>query len=193
EYGRFEGVLTEDIVPRPDGPYGVSKLAGTRLLVEACRTTGIRGLTARLSCVYGPGEPPGRLLPALMDAARTGTSIPLTPGDQRRASTCVEAGAGGLLGLGAARPLGGEPVNLSRGPLVSVRAFIEIAAAVLGMPVTALDFGALPAPTDEMACRAVDLSRLRDLTGWAPETSVADGIGRTVDIERRSDPAARPR
>jgi nucleoside-diphosphate-sugar epimerase len=73
--------------------------------------------------------------------------------------------------------------------------FAEIAAAVLGMSATALDFGVLPVRPDEVAYRSVDVSRLRALTGWTPATSVREGIRRTVELEleRRSDWAGRPR
>jgi nucleoside-diphosphate-sugar epimerase len=155
----------------------------------------MRGVTARLFSVYGPGDASGRLLPAIVEAAHAGTSVRLTPGDQRRDFTYVEDVAEGLLRLGAARPLGGDPVNLSTGSLVSVRVFAEIAAAVLGMSATALDFGVLPVRPDEVAYRSVDVSRLRALTGWTPATSVREGIRRTVELEleRRSDWAGRPR
>ena len=70
EYGSLGGDLPEDAQPRPSTLYGKSKLLGTQYLAECCRNTALRGMTARLFTVYGPGEHRGRLLPSLLETAR---------------------------------------------------------------------------------------------------------------------------
>ena len=71
EYGTAAGDLREDIAPDPTTMYGRTKLAGTRSISTAVDAGQVRGVTARLFTVYGPGERSGRLLPSLLDAART--------------------------------------------------------------------------------------------------------------------------
>ena len=151
EYGEIGGDLREDGGTRPTTVYGKSKLQGTQLVAERCAALGLRGLTARLFTVYGPGEHAGRLLPSLIQASRTGEPLNLTAGTQRRDFTYVGDVADGLLRLGLAE--GVEPgvvVNLATGELVSVRDFIEGAAAVLKIPSANLRFGALPTRLEEM-------------------------------------------
>ncbi|NIP76477.1 MAG: NAD-dependent epimerase/dehydratase family protein, partial [Xanthomonadales bacterium] len=75
--------MAEDSVPNPTTLYGRSKLAGTLQFRRACQRTGLRGLTARLFTVYGPGEHPGRLLPSLIEAAETDEPLELTAGLQK--------------------------------------------------------------------------------------------------------------
>ena len=183
-YGTLGGNLSEDSIPHPTTPYGKSKLAGTRFLSACCQAYHTKGLTARLFTVYGPGEHRGRLLPSLLETAKTGKSLELTAGTQTRDFTYVEDVAEGLLRLGLSTAQPGEIVNLATGHLTSVRSFTETAAQVLGIPSGGLDFGALPTRTEEMEHAAVTVERLQRLTGWAPPTSIADGIRKSLEFEK---------
>ena len=109
EYGTAGGNLSEDSSPCPTTLYGRSKLAGTSLLLDRCQALRLKGLTARLFTVYGPGELQNRLLPSLVDTARTGRPLLLTAGNQKRDFTYVEDVAHGLLRL-----LGGHRDALAR-------------------------------------------------------------------------------
>jgi nucleoside-diphosphate-sugar epimerase len=183
EYGTLGNDLSEDAVPNPTTLYGKSKLAGTRSLACCCQARRIKGLTARLFSVYGPGEHRGRLLPALLETARTGKSLRLTAGKQERDFIYVEDVAEGLLRLGLVKAQPGEMVNLATGQLTSVRTFAETAAGVLQIPYDRLEFGSLPTRAEEMKHSPVTLERLRQLIAWVPPTGVAEGVGKTLDFE----------
>jgi UDP-glucose 4-epimerase len=180
EYGESEGDLREEGVARPTTLYGKSKLQGTQILAECCRTLGLRGLTARLFTVYGPGERAGRLLPVLIEASRTAQPVDLTEGTQRRDFTYVEDVAEGLLRLGLAAAEPGIVVNLATGRLLSVRTFVEAAAQVLGIPPAHLRFGVLPVRSEELRHDIISIDRLRGIVGWSPSTGIEEGIRRTV-------------
>lgn len=179
EYGTAGGHLPESSTCSPTTLYGRTKLEGTRLLAATCATLGLRGLTARLFTVFGPGEPEGRLLPSLIEAARRGQVLSLTSGTQRRDFTYVEDAAEGLVRLGAANVPPGWIVNLATGSLHSVRQFVEAAAAVLGIAPSRLHFGQLPVRPEEMRHLDVSIDRLRAATAWQPETPLAEGIRST--------------
>jgi UDP-glucose 4-epimerase len=186
EYGTAPGDLSEDSIPNPTTSYGQTKLSGTRQLALCCEEKGIKGVTARLFTVFGPGEHDGRLLPSLLEAAEMRSSVSLTSGIQERDFTYVEDVAEGLLRLGLtteAKP--GEVVNLATGRLTSVRNFAEKAAGILGIPEDKLDFGAKPTRTAEMKHAPVSIERLRHLTSWVPATTVAEGIGQTMRFLQR--------
>jgi UDP-glucose 4-epimerase len=186
EYGTAQGDLSESSVPNPTTSYGQSKLSGTKHLEQCCEENRLKGVTARLFTVFGPGEHDGRLLPALLEAANMQNSVFLTSGVQERDFTYVEDVAEGLLRLGLttdAKP--GEVVNLATGQLTSVRTFAQKAAGVLGIPDDRLGFGAKPTRTEEMKHAPVSIERLRQLTKWVPATTVEEGIGRTLRFLER--------
>lgn len=186
EYGDVTGPLTEETRPNPTTVYGRSKLRGTEMLAEACRHSGLRGITARLFMVYGAGEHESRLLPQLIRAASAVGDVHLTSGAQRRDFTYVEDAAEGLLRLGLVREQpAGAVVNLATGHLTRVKDVIETAAAQLGIDLERLRFGSLPTRQDEMTgLTGVSVWRLRSLTGWCPETTVEEGIKRTLRRQR---------
>jgi nucleoside-diphosphate-sugar epimerase len=188
EYGASEDVA-EETDPLPTDLYGRTKLAGTMALDEIRRTRGLPALTARLFTVFGPGEHPGRLMPAILRAACSETVVPLTEGHQTRDFTYVEDVAAGLLRLGCVPGADTGVVNLATGRLTTVREFIETSARLLQIPPERLDFGALPTRPEEMFHAPVPVGRLERLIRWLPETDVARGIERTVVRLRQIEPA----
>ncbi|WP_354642220.1 NAD-dependent epimerase/dehydratase family protein [Kitasatospora camelliae] len=68
EYGPVPpgGPVHESAEPRPSGPYGVSKLGGTELVLAS----GLDALVLRIFDVVGPGSPPASLFGRLADGLR---------------------------------------------------------------------------------------------------------------------------
>lgn len=183
EYGPVSGRISEETEPIPDTDYGRTKLAGSQAVFDAVRTAELPAAVVRLFTVYGPGEHEGRLLPSLLDAARTGGEVNLSSGEQPRDFTYVEDAVAGLLRAGL---IGTAPdrLNVATGRLTTVRRFAEEAAEILGIPAHRLRFGRVPQRTGEMFHGVVDTSRARRVLGWVPATSVGDGIRRTWQQER---------
>lgn len=186
EYGLSGGDLAEDSLPRPTTLYGKSKLAGTSALTDCCRRFELKGVTARLFSVYGPGESPQRLLPTLIHAARTETPIPLTAGLHKRDFVYIEDVAESLLRLGLTASKPCEVVNVATGVLSSIGTFAKTAAETLGISHDRLRFGSLPTRLEEMNHEPVNVERLRALTGWVPNTIIASGIRKTFQFRRSS-------
>jgi nucleoside-diphosphate-sugar epimerase len=179
EYGDAGGDLEEDGPAKPKTPYGRTKLEGTNA-VSSAEKSGLRGVTARLFTVYGPGEHAGRLLPALICASRRGEVLKLTAGMHTRDFTYVEDVAEGLLRVGAASAIAGGVANLATGRLTSVRTFAKIAARILGIPEANLNFGAIPTRAEEMSHNPVSIERFRRIAGVVPQTGIEEGIRRTL-------------
>jgi UDP-glucose 4-epimerase len=181
EYGRAAGSLNEDSVPEPTTLYGRSKLAGTNVLAGCCLNYGIKGVTARLFSIYGPGESPRRLLPSLIDAARTGEKIPLTDGLHKRDFVYVEDAADALMRLGLQGEIHGE-VNVATGVSTQVKDFVTTAAAILGISRESLRFGSLPTRPEEMCHEPVSIRRLLKATDWSPTIALREGIKKTASF-----------
>lgn len=192
EYGRLSTHLVEEERAVPMTLYGTSKLRGTDLVLQRAGALGLRSIVARLFTVYGPGEHHGRLLPALLDAAKREDELKLSSGTQRRDFTYVADVAEGLLRL-ALLPAAVAPepkiVNLATGTLASVRDFALLAARVLAIPPSRMHFGAMPTRPEEMEHLEVSIDRLRILTaGWTPQTTILEGVERTLAFVRERGP-----
>ena len=180
EYGTTGGVLAEDSPCAPTTVYGRTKLAGTEAIQRVVAETGLDAGVARLFTVYGPGEHPGRLLPSILGAARSGTPLLLSEGLQRRDFAYVEEVTEGMLRLAVSEVKPGEVVNLATGAMHSVRHFVEATAAILGLDAAMIRFGALPSRTDDMEHDGVSVARLRACTAWAPADDITEGVVRTL-------------
>jgi len=194
EYGAIGGNLYEGSTPNPAAVYGISKLAGSRALMQCSKSLGIRAITARLFTAYGPGdEHSGRLLPSLLRATDGDEPLPLTAGTQKRDFVYVEDVAEGFLRLGTAVAEPGDIVNLATGHLHTVRSFVECAAAIAGFPESRLRFGIVPLRREEMMQEQdVAVGRLEQLLGWLPRTTVEDGLRMTVEFLRSHRLATNP-
>lgn len=186
EYGST-AALHEDTEPKPETAYGTTKLAGTQAVMRVSAETGLAAVTARVFNVIGPGEAPHRLLPLLARTAQSGEAIELTSGLQRRDFCLVHDVAEALLRLGCAAPLGGDPVNVGSGRTITVRELVVAAAHQLQIDPELLRFGARPDRAQEVLNPRVSVERLRHLTGWLPQTSLAEAITRTFDFEQPGD------
>ncbi len=180
EYGATGGVLHEGSPTAATMLYGETKLAGTTALVERARASRTRAIVGRLFTVYGAGEHAGRLLPTILGAAASGADVPLSDGLQRRDFAYVEDVAEGLLRLALSSAEPGEIVNLATGVMQPVRKFVEVAAAVAGVPRERLHFGAVPTRPEEMSHTGVSVERLEELTGWRPPADLQAGVRRTL-------------
>lgn len=79
--GRLER-FTNSAVPRPQGPYGESKLDAERVLEAGCRRHGMQLTILRPPLVYGPGATGN--LHSLLKAIQRGIPLPFASIDNRR-------------------------------------------------------------------------------------------------------------
>ena len=77
EYAASPAPLTEQAALEPRGFFGATKAAGSLLLQAAAAERGVRAVVLRAFQVYGPGDHPTRLVPVVLEAARTGGAVAL--------------------------------------------------------------------------------------------------------------------
>lgn len=169
EYGAVAS-FDEASSAAPVSAYGRSKLLGTELLRREASLAGVAAVVARLFTVFGPGEREGRLFPTLLAAAATDEPIAFSSGEQLRDFALVWDVAEALVDL-ALLPkevaLAGQPpldtgiVNVASGRLHPVRAFIEAAAAALGIAKERLGFGQIPQMAEDVPMSPVPVARLK--------------------------------
>ena len=92
---KVEGILTEDVVPSPVGPYGESKIAAERYIIDKLETWNMKPETQTKSVyifrpcmIHGPGNKGN--LNLLYNVVKKGIPWPLGAFENRRTFTSVE-------------------------------------------------------------------------------------------------------
>jgi UDP-glucuronate 4-epimerase len=173
-YGDAESYPTrEDSEPRPIAPYGVTKLCVEHLAYAHGRTTGLDAVGIRFFTVYGPRQRPDMAFTPMLEALASGGTFRLFgDGSISRSFTYVaDAVAGTIAAL--ARGASGELYNIGGGEEASMADAIELAEEIAGRALAVERHG--EAAGDVRRTRA-DVSKAERALGWAPTTSLADGL-----------------
>jgi nucleoside-diphosphate-sugar epimerase len=183
EYGAVQpGIpVSEEAAARPAGLYGVTKLAGTRLVGTAA-AAGLDAVVLRVFNPVGPGAPvatlPGRLASELRQALAQGTDVRLGPLDAVRDFVDARDVADAVLAAVTAGALPHPVLNVGSGRAVPVRAMVSGLIAASGCPATVHEDAPGQPRSPDIPWQQADISRAGDDLGWRPcrdlATSLAD-------------------
>jgi UDP-glucose 4-epimerase len=183
--------LGEDLAPGPLDVYGYSKLFGESLVDLYHRQTGAACLIARLFNVYGPRETSPHLIPEIVDQLLAGArELQLGNLTSKRDYVHVEDVAralGGLARLPIAPQASPLRVNVGTGKERSAREIVELLGEIGGTTTAITQDPARVRPSDRPHLRA-DVSRLRELLGWAPDTDLRAGLRDLLQWTQQQSP-----
>ncbi len=154
----------------------MAKRAASAALWHWARETGVPCSELVVFRAYGPQEPAGRLLPALLDAVRTGGVVPLVDAETRRDMVYVDDVAESVLRVVDAAAYG-VPVNVGTGVASTVPEIVAAFERASGHQVRTVPGGRAARAYDVPHWRA-DTTRCRELLGWVPSTSLDEGMER---------------
>jgi UDP-glucose 4-epimerase len=166
---------TEDVLPRPESPYGIAKYCAEQYIGLYNRLHGTRHSVMRLANVYGPRQDPGGdagVIPIFCGAALANED-PTVYGDGTQTRDYVYVGdvvSAFLAAADADRP---GTWNVGTGVETSVLDLVRIIADVTGRPVRPR---LRPARPGELLRSVLDVSRAAQELGWRAATGLAAGI-----------------
>lgn len=174
---------TEDDLPRPHSPYGVTKLAAEHLCGLYAANWGLPTLSLRYFTVYGPRQRPDMAMHRLCEAVLTGRPFPLYgDGSQIRDFTYVDDVVSANLAAVGSPTAPGTVVNVAGGSSISVRDLLRLAGELSGRPVV----------VDQQAPQPGDVGRTggaidaaRRLLGWHPDVELRVGLTRQLQWHER--------
>ncbi|MEU7856536.1 NAD-dependent epimerase/dehydratase family protein [Nonomuraea sp. NPDC049141] len=175
--GSADRPLSEDDLPAPRSPYGVTKLAAERLaLAYAARPDAPTSVVAlRYFTVYGPRQRPDMAIGRILRAALTRDHLRLFgDGSQRRDFTYVDDAVAATIAAATA-PAHGEALNVGGGRSWSMLEVLELAAEVTGLDVPLVREGR---QLGDVEATDADLTRTRAVLGYQPSVSLPDGMSR---------------
>ena len=178
--GSLEEPVAQPAVP--SSPYAAAKWAATGFARMFHLLYATPVVIARPFMTYGPGQRIDKLVPQVIRSLLRGEAPKVSSGRRMVDWVYVDDLMRGLLLAGVRAGIEGDEFDLGSGQLVSVRAVVEQLVRATGSTIAA-QFGALPDRRYEVERRA-DAASTRTRLGWEAETSLEDGLQRTVDWYR---------
>ena len=167
--------MTEDALPQPVSPYGVTKLAAEQLCYLYHANHGVPATSVRYFTVYGPRQRPDMAFHRFIRAALRNESITLFgDGEQTRDFTFVTDAVAATIAAGE-RGGEGQVYNIGGGSRVSVNQLFDIIARIHGRP---LNIRREPEQKGDMRDTFADTSRAQRDLGFAPAVSLEQGLER---------------
>ena len=179
--------VTEETLPQPISPYGVTKLAAEHLCSLYHRVYRVPAVSLRYFTAYGPRQRPEMAIQRFLSASMNGEQVTIFgDGTQTRDFTfvgdVVEANVRAL-----EAPADERIFNVCGGSRISVNDLIELVGEATGKPL-AIQYE--PAAKGDALHTLGDNSLAQQHLGFSPKTSLADGVAaqwRWLNETDRSD------
>lgn len=170
--------VTEDTLPQPISPYGVSKLAAEHLCRLYWVNFGVPTVSLRYFTVYGPRQRPDMGFHKFIRALLTGREITLYgDGDQTRDFTFVsDAVAANLACLEG--DVAGQLFNIGGGSRISVNRVLALLESLSGEKAK---IRRMENQKGDVRDTFADTSRARELLGFRPSVTVEEGLRRELE------------
>jgi nucleoside-diphosphate-sugar epimerase len=170
---------TEDLVPRPVSPYGVTKLAAEHLCELYRTTSGVPTVSLRLFTVYGPRQRPDMAFTRLIESGLDGRPFALF-GDGKQSRDFTYVGDVVRAMRDAAMSSWTGVANIGGGTRTTMNEVVTKVEQLVGP----LDLVRLPSQRGDVRHTASDTARAFSGFGYRPLTSLDEGLRRMVDAAR---------
>ena len=174
--------------PVPPSPYGASRWAASAYarMFHALFDTPVTIL--RPSFAYGPGQEATKLVPYVITTLLAGLNPKLSSGERSIDFVYATDVAQAYIAAATAPAIDGRTIDIGCGRLVSVREVVQEIVRIVGSTEAHPQFGVIPIRPLEQEIQ-IDVDEAARLLDWRATTSLADGLGRTVEWFRRQEAA----
>ena len=182
EYGIHQEILTEDMTCRPVSAYGKAKLEFGKQAKALCKSMKMSYIHTRIFSVYGPGDHPWSLVNSCLLAWEQNERMQLGECTQQWNYLYIDDAANALIALmtngkGGIYNIAGEDTRL-------LRSYIEEMYQLCGNK-GSYQYGVREPNAEGPASLIPSIVRIRQETGWRPETTFAEGIYETMQSMQR--------
>jgi nucleoside-diphosphate-sugar epimerase len=180
EYGDQPGPLSEDVPVRPSSAYGISKSVVTGTALTMFEEYGFPVVILRPFTVYGPHQPAEMFVAEATHSAVNGLPFKMSAGTQKRDLVFVDDVVAAIVASSSAAGVEGKIINVGSGQARRLRDVAELIWQISDSKAPLL-IGERPASESDMHDTWADISRAKELLNWAPQTSLEDGLRRTIE------------
>jgi nucleoside-diphosphate-sugar epimerase len=131
-YGDFTDDVTEDAQCRPQGQYGIMKLAGEWLVRDYTRSTGMAHTIIRPSAVYGPLDVEDRVIAKFMLTAVRGGTLKVNGAGETLDFTYVDDAATGIVASALSNNTNNRTYNITKSHSRSLLDAADLAVKIAG-------------------------------------------------------------
>ena len=185
-YGTAQYTPIDELHPlQGQSPYSASKIGADKLAESYWRSFGVPVATLRPFNTFGPRQSLRAVIPTIAAQALAGSTVRLGSLTPVRDFTYVADTAAAFVAVGTADAAVGQVLNAGNGKGITIgevaRMILEIAGSDAELET---DEDRIRPDASEVFELIADASRLREATGWAPQTSLREGLGRVVEWVR---------
>ena len=192
EYDLGRSPLKESDAPAPRTVHGVTKAAATMLCQQVARRFDVPAVVLRFFTVYGPWEGPARFVSRVMMAAIDGAPLAITRDRVRHDWVFVDDVVDACLRSVTAPNVSGEVFNVATGSSTANQDLVDDVERLAGSAIARAATPFPPRPWDTEHWVA-DVTKSRELLGWAATTGLGAGLARTLEWFREHAPLYRER
>jgi nucleoside-diphosphate-sugar epimerase len=171
-YGNFEDQVLEDAECRPQGQYGIMKLAGEWLVRDYARRCGFEYVIIRPSAVYGPLDVEDRVVAKFMLAAMRGQTLKVNGAGETLDFTYVDDAADGIAAAATRIMARDNTYNITKSHSVSLLEAAEMIVKIVGSGTIEVR----DRDPDFPSRGALNIDRARTILGYDPKVDVREGI-----------------
>jgi nucleoside-diphosphate-sugar epimerase len=131
-YGDFTDQVREDAVCRPQGQYGILKLAGEWLVKDYTRKTGMAHVIIRPSAVYGPLDVNDRVISKFLLTAMRGETLNVNGANETLDFTYVDDAADGIVAATTLNVANNRTYNITKSHSKTLLEAAELAVKIAG-------------------------------------------------------------
>jgi UDP-glucose 4-epimerase len=171
-YGDFTDDVTEDAICKPQGQYGIMKLAGEWLVRDYSRRTNLVHTIIRPSAVYGPLDVEDRVISKFLLTAMRGETIQVNGENETLDFTYVDDAADGIVAAALSDNTENKTYNITKSHSVTLLEAAEMAVKLAGSGTIRVR----DKDPDFPSRGALNIDAARRDFGFNPKVDVAEGF-----------------
>lgn len=163
-------------------PYSASKIAADKMAEAFHLSFGLPVVTVRPFNTYGPRQSARAVIPTIITQALAGQAVKLGHLHPTRDLNFVEDTVAGFLKAAECDKAVGDVFNLGNQKEISVGDLASLIGQLVGTELEIISDSNRERPKDSEVERLMaDARKASDILGWQPETSLQEGLVRTID------------
>ena len=171
-YGDFTDDVKEDAICKPQGQYGIMKLAGEWLVRDYSRKTNLVHTIIRPSAVYGPLDVEDRVISKFLLTAMRGDAIKVNGEKETLDFTYVDDAADGIVAATLSDNTENKTYNITKSHSVTLLEAAQMALKLAGGGTLSV----YPKDSDFPSRGALNIDAARKDFGYDPKVDVAEGF-----------------